>query len=64
VGEAEPELIVVAPCGFDAIRAEREVARFDLPAPHVCVDANAYFSRPAPRIADGVAQLARILHPA
>jgi len=64
VAEAEPDLIVVAPCGFDAARAEREAARFTLPAPHVCVDANAYFSRPAPRIADGVAQLARILHPA
>ncbi len=63
VAEAEPELIVVAPCGFDAARAEREAARFDLPAPHVCVDANAYFSRPAPRIAEGVAQLARIFHP-
>jgi iron complex transport system substrate-binding protein len=63
VAEAEPELIVVAPCGFDAARAEREAARFDLPAPHVCVDANAYFSRPAPRIAEGVAQLAHILHP-
>jgi iron complex transport system substrate-binding protein len=62
VAEARPELIVVAPCGFDAARAEREVARFDLPAPHVCVDANAYFSRPAPRIAEGVAQLAHILH--
>jgi membrane carboxypeptidase/penicillin-binding protein PbpC len=29
--------------------------RFTLPAPHVCVDANAHFSRPAPRIAEGVA---------
>jgi iron complex transport system substrate-binding protein len=63
VAEAEPELIVVAPCGFDAARAEREAARFALPAPYVCVDANAYFSRPAPRIAEGVAQLGRILHP-
>jgi iron complex transport system substrate-binding protein len=63
VAEAEPELIVVAPCGFDAARAEREAARFPMPAPHVCVDANAYFSRPAPRIADGVALLANILHP-
>jgi iron complex transport system substrate-binding protein len=29
----------------------------------VAVDANAYFSRPAPRVADGVAQLAFLLHP-
>jgi iron complex transport system substrate-binding protein len=29
----------------------------------VAVDANAYFSRPAPRVADGVVQLAFLLHP-
>jgi iron complex transport system substrate-binding protein len=63
VAAEQPELIVVAPCGFDALRAEREASRFNLPAPHVSVDANAYFSRPAPRIAEGVAQLAGILHP-
>jgi iron complex transport system substrate-binding protein len=62
VAAERPELIVVAPCGFDAVRAEQEASRFSLPAPHVSVDANAYFSRPAPRIADGVAQLARIIH--
>jgi iron complex transport system substrate-binding protein len=62
VAAARPELIVVAPCGFDAHRAEREASRFSLPAPHVCVDANAYFSRPAPRVAEGVAQLAGIIH--
>jgi iron complex transport system substrate-binding protein len=62
VAAEQPELIVVAPCGFDAVRAEQEASRFSLPAPHVSVDANAYFSRPAPCIADGVAQLARIIH--
>ena len=62
VAAHEPELIVVAPCGFDADRAAREAESIAMPAPHVCVDANAYFSRPAPRIADGVAQLAAILH--
>jgi iron complex transport system substrate-binding protein len=34
-----------------------------LPARAVAVDANAYYSRPAPRIADGVAQLGHLLHP-
>ena len=62
VAAERPELIVVAPCGFDRVRAEAEAAGIDLPAPSVCVDANAYFSRPAPRIAEGVAQLAEILH--
>jgi iron complex transport system substrate-binding protein len=62
VAAERPQLIVAAPCGFDRARAEREVEGMQLPAPHVCVDANAYFSRPSPRIAEGVAQLAEIMH--
>jgi iron complex transport system substrate-binding protein len=62
VAAAHPELIVAAPCGFDRIRAEADASRMDLPAPHVAVDANAFFSRPSPRIAEGVAQLAQIMH--
>lgn len=61
--EQSPELVVLAPCGFDATRTVREA---DLPALGcrvVAVDANAYFSRPAPRVADGIAQLAFLLHP-
>ena len=62
VDVADPEIVIVAPCGFDAARAARETAgRGDRPT--VCVDANAYYSRPAPRIAAGVAQLAHLLHP-
>jgi iron complex transport system substrate-binding protein len=59
-----PELVVVAPCGFDHLRAAREGR---LPAALRCravaVDSNAYYARPAPRIADGVAQLAFLMHP-
>ena len=62
VRAAEPELVVLAPCGFDAERAARE-ALPSLPCRVVAVDANAYFSRPAPRVADGVVQLAFLLHP-
>jgi iron complex transport system substrate-binding protein len=29
----------------------------------VAVDANAYYSRPSPRVVDGARQLAQILHP-
>jgi iron complex transport system substrate-binding protein len=29
----------------------------------VAVDANAYYSRPSPRIVDGVEQLAHLMHP-
>jgi len=68
---AEPELVVLAPCGFDALRATREAERLGLPArlaasgiAGIAVDANAYFSRPSPRIAEGVAQLAQLFHPA
>jgi iron complex transport system substrate-binding protein len=63
VRSAEPELIVLAPCGFDAMRATQEAAGLDLPAPAVAVDANAYYSRPSPRVVDGVRQLAHLLHP-
>ncbi len=63
VRAAEPELIVVAACGFDARRAAEEAAGLDFPAPAVAVDANAYYSRPSPRLAEGVRQLAHMLHP-
>ena len=31
--------------------------------PAVAVDGDAYYSRPAPRLADGVRQLAHLIHP-
>jgi iron complex transport system substrate-binding protein len=65
VRERAPELVVLAPCGFDAQRVAREAAALPpLPCRAVAVDANAYFSRPAPRVADGIVQLAFLLHPA
>jgi iron complex transport system substrate-binding protein len=65
VRAAQPELVVVAPCGYDLARAEREAARVpDLGCPVAAVDANAYFSRATPRLADGAEQLAALLHPA
>jgi hypothetical protein len=63
---AEPELVVLAPCGFDLERAAVEASSGSLPelgCPVVAVDANAYYSRPAPRIADGIRQLAHLAHP-
>src|SRR5436305_6831549 len=66
VRRLEPELVVLAPCGFDAERTASEASRAaipDLGCPVVAVDANAYFSRPAPRVADGVRQLAHLFHP-
>jgi iron complex transport system substrate-binding protein len=63
VRAAEPELVVVAACGFDARRAAAEADGIEFPAPAVAVDANAYYSRPAPRVVQGIAQLAFLLHP-
>lgn len=67
------EVIIIMPCGYNLARAETEsraaqwpAAWKDLPAIRerrvFAVDANGYFSRPGPRLADGVAVLAQILH--
>jgi iron complex transport system substrate-binding protein len=63
VRRAAPDLIVVAPCGFDADRAAREAAALELPAKAIAVDADAYYSRPSPSVAEGIRQLAFLLHP-
>jgi iron complex transport system substrate-binding protein len=64
VRAARPDIVVVMPCGWDARRAEREAQAIpELGARIVAVDGNAYFSRPGPRMVDGVALLASILHP-
>jgi iron complex transport system substrate-binding protein len=59
----EPEIVVIAPCGFLAAEAAERAAGLRLPCRAVAVDADSYFSRPAPRLADGVTQLGHILHP-
>jgi iron complex transport system substrate-binding protein len=63
VQEMRPELVVVAPCGFDHERAAREATLPPLACRAVAVDSNAYYARPAPRLADGIAQLAFLSHP-
>ena len=68
VSAADPELLVIAPCGFDAEEAARRSASVDFEriAPNarvVVVDGDAYYSRPGPRLADGVRQLGHMLHP-
>jgi iron complex transport system substrate-binding protein len=63
VDELRPELVVAAPCGFDHERAAREARLPALKCRAVAVDSNAYYARPAPRIADGIAQLAFLIHP-
>jgi len=69
VGISQPDVVIVMPCGFDAELAyrEAEMHREQLAAigagEVVAVDAAAYFSRPGPRIIDGLELLAHILHP-
>jgi iron complex transport system substrate-binding protein len=59
----EPELVVVGPCGFGAEEAAARAGDIDWPCPAVAVDGDGYYSRPAPRLADGVRQLAHLFHP-
>ena len=69
VAAAQPDVVIVMPCGYDAEIAHREAEmhRDELVAVGagevVAVDAAAYFSRPGPRIIDGLELLAHILHP-
>lgn len=69
-----PDVIVLMPCGFTVERTRAELAAVtehpqwkSLPAVQrgavFLVDALAYFSRPGPRLIDGVEQLAAIFHP-
>jgi iron complex transport system substrate-binding protein len=68
VEAARPELVVSMPCGYDAERAAQETELFTerlagLGARVVAVDAAAHFSRPGPRLVDGVELLAHLMHP-
>jgi len=57
-----PEIVIVAPCGFGLEEAKRMAAELP-PLPGVRiepVDANAYFARPGPRYAEGIEVLAEI----
>ncbi|MFN7963526.1 MAG: cobalamin-binding protein [Thermoanaerobaculia bacterium] len=72
IAAADPDFLLVAPCGFDVAGAARELAKVaHLPLwqglraareGHVAVvDANGHWSRPGPRLVDGVEELARRL---
>ena len=66
---AKPDVVVVMPCGLHAVDAEREAKRHldrleSLGAGAIhAVDAASSFSRPGPRLADGVELLGHLLHP-
>jgi hypothetical protein len=59
----DPELIVIAACGFDLAEASEHAADLRLPVRTIVVDGGAHYSRHAPRLADGVRQLANLFHP-
>ena len=67
VHAAAPEVVIVAPCGFDRAGSQRLaddlVASGALPVgvPVYAVDANASWARPGTRLVDGVEELAAIL---
>ena len=74
VRSAGPELVVFMPCGYYLEEAEEEARSFrdhpefaDTPAARngnlFAVDATSYFSRPGPRIVDGLEILAWAAHP-
>jgi iron complex transport system substrate-binding protein len=69
----QPDVIVVMPCGYSLASAEAEFLKLPLPQgwndlPAVrdgrvfVVEASGYFSRPGPRLAEGLSVLARVIH--
>jgi iron complex transport system substrate-binding protein len=74
LSQADPDIIVVMPCGFGIDRASAEMAALQAQAfwPSLravrdgrvfVVDANHYFSRPGPRLVDSLEILAEIFQP-
>jgi iron complex transport system substrate-binding protein len=71
---ADPDYLFLLPCGFDADRAVKEARVLtdradwgELTAVRDgriwVLDGNAYFSRPGPRVVDGIELLGSLLHP-
>jgi iron complex transport system substrate-binding protein len=74
VAEVDPEMLILMPCGFHLAetvdawgRTPKPTWYRDLPAVRrgqvFAVDGSAYFSRPGPRVIDGIELLAEIMDP-
>jgi iron complex transport system substrate-binding protein len=74
VGEVDPEMLFLMPCGFhlaETVEAWQSMSKpswlGDLPAARrgavFAVDGSSYFSRPGPRVIDGIELLAEIMDP-
>jgi iron complex transport system substrate-binding protein len=74
VREVDPEQLFLMPCGFDARRARDEWEALPKPAffgelravrarDVIALDGSSYFSRPGPRVVDGIGILAELMDP-
>lgn len=66
IAAADPEVVIVAPCGFHlpGVVEQAQVAAQALPGvPVWAIDADGIVVRPGPRVVDGVEAIASILHP-
>jgi iron complex transport system substrate-binding protein len=66
VAAADPDLIIVAPCGYHLEGAVSQAAVVTAALPGVpvwAIDADSLVVRPGPRLVDGVEAIAAILHP-
>ena len=74
IAVADPDLVVILPCGFDVARSMQELEDPEVAAGIrgiravregrcYVVDGNAYFNRPGPRLADSAELLAAVVHP-
>ena len=74
LADADPDVVVIMPCGFDIARTRREMSAVTgqsdwqrlsaVKAGRVYVaDGNQYFNRPGPRVVESAEILAELLHP-
>ena len=74
IRDLEPDMLLLMPCGFDLAGTVRELGRMRRPTfwseivaverqNVIVLDGSAYFSRPGPRVMDGIAMLAEIFDP-
>ncbi|HEV3152944.1 MAG TPA: cobalamin-binding protein [Candidatus Baltobacteraceae bacterium] len=75
IAQADPDAIIVAPCGFDLAATERAIGELgNVPVWNAlravrgnrvyAVDGNAYVNRPGPRLVDTIEIFYELLHPA
>jgi len=74
VVDKDPDVLLIAPCGFDLARTRREMSRLvrrpewsQLRAVRtdrvILADGNQFFNRPGPRLVESLEILAEALHP-